>query len=109
MIIRSINEIDYEPTSHGSGRKYVLAKNINSQTNLTQVALGELNNNDVIEMHNHPTMEEFYYFLEGEAIFCIKNNEIFCEQGTFVQIPCNTEHKLTTDSKTKFIYWGIAI
>ena len=65
-------------TAHGAGKKYVLLNKNNTLTNLTQVAIGILTKSDLIEMHEHISMEEYYYFLEGKASFLIEDNIINC-------------------------------
>lgn len=67
MFIHVLMEI----TAHGVGEKYVFLRNQEIKSNLTQVAVGIITKVDNIELHVHPTMEEYYYFLEGSANFII--------------------------------------
>lgn len=107
MLFKNLKNIDPEITSHGCGKKFVFVNKENSQTNLMQVAVGELTHKDTIDWHLHPSMDEFYYFLEGKALFHIGNESFVCEPETFVMVPCNIKHKLSTNSIVKFLYWGI--
>ena len=98
-----------EKTSHSVGEKYVLLKQNDVLSQLTQAAVGVITKEDDIDFHVHPTMEEFYFFLEGNATFIIDNEHVKCEKNTFVFVPNNISHKLTTNNYVKFLYWGIAI
>ena len=104
-----LENLTAEKTSHGVGEKYVFLKKEDILSKLTQAAIGILTKEDEIDFHLHPTMEEFYFFLEGNASFIIENEYINCEQNTFVFVPSNTRHKLTTSDYIKFLYFGIAI
>jgi mannose-6-phosphate isomerase-like protein (cupin superfamily) len=108
-IFRSLNDIKSITTSHGIGEKHVFLENEEVLSNLTQTAIGSLKKGECIERHIHPTMEEYYYFLSGSASFDIEENTFICEAGSFVYIPCNTKHQLSTDSSVGFLYWGVAI
>lgn len=96
-------------TAHGVGEKFVFLNKENVFSNLTQVAMGVLTNKDDIDFHLHPTMEEFYFFMEGKATFVIGNETFDCEPNTFIYVPYNVKHKLTTNKFIKFLYWGVAI
>jgi len=109
LVFRQIHEIDSIATTHQIGEKRVFVTNDFCQSNLMQAAIGLLALDEIVENHLHPTMEEFFYFLEGEAIFSIDDKDYNCSKGTFIKIPINTMHQLKADSDIKFIYWGIAI
>lgn len=74
-----------------------------------QAAYGKMQAGEEIETHVHKTMEEFYFFNKGIAVFTINEIEFLCEQGTFVKIPANTEHKMKVIQNIEFIYWGVAV
>lgn len=104
-----LDDLISEVTAHGVGEKYVFLKKQDVLSKLTQAAIGILRKDDDIDFHLHPTMEEFYYFIEGKGTFIIDNEYINCEQNTFVYVPNNIKHKLSTDKYIKFLYWGVAI
>ena len=99
----------FQNTSHGNGRKKILVPNIGSKSNLTQFAYGELDPGDIIEDHRHPTMEEFFYFIEGTGLYLINGKSVSINPGQHVKIPANTYHSLECRGEEilKFIYFGI--
>lgn len=108
-MFKRLGDILQDKTAHGDGDKYVFLEKEEALSNLTQVAVGFLTNRDCIEMHAHPTMEEYYYFLEGKASFIIGDDTFKCNPNTFVQVPHDVNHQLSTTNLVKFLYWGIAI
>lgn len=109
VIVASLESIDAIVTAHGIGIKKVFITNNQCNSNITQVAFGELKMNDKVESHQHPTMEEFYFFNEGLATFIINGQDFSCTAGTFVKVPVGALHSLNAISDIKFIYWGVAI
>lgn len=98
-----------ESTSHAIGEKRILLNGSECESMLTQAAVGSLLEGEFVDNHVHPTMEEFYFFLKGEAKITINNVDYFCEKDTFIKIPKNSIHSLQAITGIDFIYWGIAI
>lgn len=108
MVIQ-LNDIQPIQTAHGVGEKFILLQNKGEKIGLTQVAIGVLESGETIELHLHPSMEEYFFFLEGTAMFIIDELQIYCTQGTFVQIKEKQKHQLEAKQHVRFIYWGVAI
>lgn len=109
VIVASVDNIDAIVTAHGIGIKKVFVTGYQCDSNITQVAFGELKMNEEVESHQHPTMEEFYFFNEGEATFTINGEDFLCVSGTFVKIPAGISHGFKAITSIRFVYWGIAI
>lgn len=109
VIYTDLTTIKATKTAHNIGQKQVLADNTGCQSNLMQAAYGKLGEDDVIESHVHPTMEEFYYFTKGEAEFYIGEEVFSCKNGIFIKVPANTSHHIKPLTDIEFIYWGVAI
>ena len=109
IIVNQLKDIDAISTAHLVGEKKVLITKENCDSNLMQAAIGKLKSGEKVALHQHKTMEEFYYFKEGRAVFTIKNVDFPCESGTFIKVPIATEHSLEALEDVKFIYWGVAI
>jgi len=105
----NLNEVFPEITAHLSGQKYVFLRDSETLSNLTQAAYGIITNEDNIESHQHGSMDEFYYFLEGNGVFLVGDQKLVVIPNTFVFVPSGIEHKLTTTNKIKFFYFGIAV
>ena len=110
IIIKKLSELEGTGTAHQVGKKYVFLKGDETPTPVTQVAYGTLEPGEVVELHVHPTMEEYFYFVEGAATYTIDGQLYPCEAGTFIRIPANTLHGLRTDSSAAaFFYFGVAV
>jgi quercetin dioxygenase-like cupin family protein len=109
VIYKNLNSIAAESTSHEVGLKRILLNKSESESMLTQAAVGSLLKGQFVDNHKHPTMEEFYFFTNGKAKLIINSIEYFCEKDTFIKIPKNSVHSLMAITTTEFIYWGIAI
>lgn len=107
---KSLDEIPLTKTNHKVGQKYVLYSNIQLDNKLTQVAVSFLEPDMVIENHSHPTMDEYFFILEGEVEFTIEGN--ICVLGTnmIIEIKSSSKHSLQNrnQSTAKFLYWGVA-
>ncbi|MEO5995911.1 MAG: cupin domain-containing protein [Chitinophagaceae bacterium] len=104
------NELEFEPTAHGAGLKKVLIQSFDTSTKLTQLALGKLKPGESISPHSHNSMEEIFYFLKGEGIYIIDQENISVTPSMVVRIPAGVQHSLTAIGITEleFIYLGIA-
>ncbi len=109
VVVKDIETVKAESTSHNKGLKTVLINKNEVISNLTQAAVSDLKEGTIIEPHSHETMEEFFYFQEGIAVLSTKGNTYNCKKGTFIKIPQNTNHTLKAITDISFIYWGIAI
>jgi mannose-6-phosphate isomerase-like protein (cupin superfamily) len=108
-MIKKLDTIPSIKTAHGSGLKNVFVEKQDVLSNLTQAAIGTITNLDFIEPHKHPTMEEYYFILDGEVTFTINDEICDCKKNTFVLVPNNIMHSLKTNDFVIFLYWGVSI
>lgn len=111
QLFQYLENIKGESTAHLSGLKKVFLTNNASKSSLTQFAFGELGPGESCEEHLHPTMEEFFFFIDGSGKYSIDGEVIEIKKNTFITIPANTKHSLhsTGNEKLTFVYFGIAI
>jgi mannose-6-phosphate isomerase-like protein (cupin superfamily) len=109
VIYKNLKNLEAESTSHAIGSKRILLKGSECESMLTQAAIGSLFEGEFVDNHAHPTMEEYYFFTNGEAKLTIDNTEYFCERDTFIKIPKDSIHSLKAITAIEFLYWGIAI
>jgi quercetin dioxygenase-like cupin family protein len=109
-IMKKLSELEPLNSAHGVGQKFVFLKGSDTATAVTQVAYGKLELGEGIEIHVHPTMEEYFYFVEGTAVYTVGDQLYLCTAGTFIRIPANTLHGLcTSNSPAAFFYFGVAV
>lgn len=107
-IIREAAAIPLLTTAHGSGQKRVLLATSETSSTVTQIALTTFDPGEIVEIHTHPTMDEHYYILEGEADFTIGDDVRRLGNGTYILIPAGMPHSLTSITPLKLITLGIA-
>jgi mannose-6-phosphate isomerase-like protein (cupin superfamily) len=108
-LFRSLKELTFDITNHGSGRKKVFLTNDDSDTNLTQFAYGELQPGENCERHLHPTMEECFYFISGSGKYIVGNETYEISSKFFLRVSAGTAHELSCTTETlKFVYFGIS-
>lgn len=109
MILKHLDAIPIVQTSHCCGIKKVLAANEETVSAITQIAETILQKGDVVEIHSHATMEEFFYILSGELEIYAESKVIYCTKGDFIIIsPCE-KHSLKALSECKIFTIGCAI
>ena len=97
-------------TAHSQGEKFVFLKNEDTQTAITQFAFGKFLPGEQCEAHLHPTMEECFYFIDGEGEYMVDDIVYAIKPKCFLRIPANTMHalKATGDKPLTFVYFGAA-
>lgn len=108
-MLKHLSDILPQLTTHGIGQKRVLLKQAETDTNLTQIAVTTLQAGEATEEHSHPTMEECFFFLSGEAKLTIEGNTVTCHEGDFVQVKCRERHKLEAVKETRVLTIGVQI
>lgn len=109
ILFKRLEQIQTELTKHGSGLKKVFLANEDTSINLTQFAYGEFAQGETCEIHCHPTMDEYFYFLEGSGVYIVDGEEIIITKDSFLRIPAGNYHELQCNKKKlKFVYFGIA-
>ncbi len=110
-IIEYLKDTKCEHTAHLAGFKRVFVNFSDTESNLTQLAYGELKPGEVVEDHIHPTMEEFFFFLKGNGTYTIDSSAYNIKPNTFIRIPPNVKHSLEVEGIEclVFIYFGIGL
>src|SRR5579859_5739128 len=108
VTVRSIHEVSTEPTNHGALKK-VLIRHADMDSplmflNEVYVAPGE-----DLKSHSHYDMEEVFYFLEGEGMMRVEDEEYAVAPGTSFVMPARVEHYLknTGAAPMRFICFGV--
>lgn len=109
-VVRHAESIGEIMTAHNSGTKKVLLSGDETDNAITQIALGKLEKGESVELHEHATMKEYFYFMEGTGCYTINEVKHELSKGSFVIIPEKTPHALinTGEEPLIFFYFGIA-
>lgn len=97
------------PTSHHVGLKTILLSSQETSSSLTQIAITELRKGDFVDTHVHPTMDEHYYFMEGDGVMIIADEKYICKSGMYLLVPAGYRHSLQACSVMKFMTIGVAL
>lgn len=108
-MLKHLSNVLPQPTAHGVGQKRVLLSQAETDTNLTQIAVTTLQAGEATEEHSHPTLEECFFFLSGEAKLTVEGNTLTCHKGGFVQVKCGERHKLEAVKETRMLTIGCKI
>jgi quercetin dioxygenase-like cupin family protein len=108
-MIQSLDLLPVSITSHKVGKKKCFdIKNIHED--ITQIAVGFLAPFERIDDHKHPSMDEYFYIIEGLGVIDIAGEKSKIKKDDFIYIQANTVHSLVNSSELmelKFFYWGI--
>ncbi|WP_074224548.1 cupin domain-containing protein [Algoriphagus halophilus] len=106
--LKSLVPVD---NAHGFGKKLVFKKNDELDNSLTQIAIGVFQPDESCEEHMHPTMFEYFYFLNGEGTYRVGGEDIKIYNGLLLEIPAGVLHSLHNEGidELRFLYWGVAI
>ena len=109
-IFERLADIKGVVTAHNTGEKRVFLNNTDTPTSLTQFAYGKFMPCEVCEEHVHPTMEEYFYFLQGTGTYTVGGNTYPLEPGVFLRIPAGVPHMLRAEGSEalEFVYFGVA-
>lgn len=106
MLKRSLVSLAAVSTSHGVGEKRVLLSNEETTTDITQIAETCLKKGEKVQMHVHPTMEEYFLFMKGEAVVSIEDETHICRTGDFLKIEAGVSHSLSALTDVKVVTVG---
>ena len=109
LIRKLLAEIPSVPTAHQMGQKTVLLNNQETFSNITQIAVTELQKGESVEQHMHPTMDEHYLFLSGEGVMQVDGEKMECKEGVFLLIPATCKHGMSALTNLKFLTIGVAL
>ena len=107
VVWRHIGDIAPVATSHGVGEKRVIVSQAEIGWPVTQVARTILRYNEIVEMHIHPTMDEHFFFLDGECIVKVGDSNYLCKGGDYLFVPANNNHEIIVNEETILITVGI--
>jgi len=110
-VFQWLDDIPPVPTAHDQGEKFVFLNQEDTSTAITQFAFGKFLPGEVCEMHLHSTMEECFYFIDGEGEYMLNDIVYTIKPKCFLRIPANTLHalKATGIKPLTFVYFGVAI
>lgn len=108
VLLRHICDIEPVATSHGVGVKQVIATQEIVGKPITQIACAKLNVGEKVEEHNHPTMDEHFFFLSGECKFVVDKMEYICKSDDYLFVPAGCKHLIDVTKETIMITIGIA-
>lgn len=109
VIFKQLKDLQPVATSHGNGLKKVLLSQVETPTNITQIALTELYDDERVKLHRHETMDEFFIILNGTCDVIVDGRKIQCMEGSFLRVPANLSHEIHVQDKVTMITIGIAI
>ena len=110
MYFARLEDLTAELNSHSQGLKKVFIRNEDTDSNLTQLAFGSMQEGESSGLHTHPTMDEYFYFLKGQGLFVIENDRYDLEPSSFVRVPSGHRHELkcTGVEGLEFVYFGVS-
>ena len=102
------DEVPFLATAHAAGMKKTFFRDSGDGAGLTQFAYGRLAAGETIAEHEHPTMDEYFYFLAGRGEYVVGERTIQLHGGVAVKIPAAHLHALRAFETLDFVYFGIA-
>lgn len=107
VLLRHIAEIAPVSTSHGVGEKRVVATREDVGNTVTQIARTRLEAGEKVEAHVHLTMDEHFFFLEGECEVAMEGEVHRCKAEDYLFIPAGHRHSIEVFSDTIMITIGL--
>lgn len=107
MLIRKA-DCPVEPSAHGTPKRVIARGGLLPQ--VTQIAEGAFEQPFVVDPHEHPTMFEIFYVLEGTATYIVGAEVHEAGPGDLVIVPPATRHSIrVTTPPHRIFYWGLAV
>ena len=107
VVWRHVGEISPIATSHGVGERRVIVSQAEIGRPVTQISRTILRYNEKVEKHVHPTMDEHFFFLDGECIVNVGECKYLCKGGDYLYVPANYNHEIKVNEETIMITVGI--
>lgn len=107
IIIRNIEELPAQPTSHATGTKKIILNKEDIDSSVTQIARSTLYAGEVVESHVHKTMDEHFLFIDGYCDITISGMTYECFPSTYVFIPAGFAHLIRSKTQVEMITIGI--
>jgi mannose-6-phosphate isomerase-like protein (cupin superfamily) len=109
QLIKCLENIDWKEANHYGVYKKVIFSGEEFVSKITQIAYTELVKDNIISIHQHETMEEVFFILDGICEFTINNEKVLAEEKSTIRIPPNTEHSLHAITDCQLFYFGVSI
>ena len=100
-------QIESVPTSHGVGDKRIIANHTDVGKPITQIARTLLHVGEQVTMHMHPSMDEHFFFREGECCVLIDDIVYKCVADDYLFIPAGCNHQIDVVEDTLMLTIGI--
>lgn len=107
MVLKHINNIEPVCTSHGVGEKRVIATQAEIGHPVTQIARTVLSPCELVEDHLHPSMDEHFFFLDGNCTVIVDGHSYLCQGGDYLFVPAAHSHRMEAAVETTIITIGI--
>jgi oxalate decarboxylase/phosphoglucose isomerase-like protein (cupin superfamily) len=72
-VFQWLDDITPVATAHSQGEKFVFLKQEDTATAITQFAFGKFLPGEECTQHLHPTVEECFYFIDGEGEYTLND------------------------------------
>lgn len=104
-----LQQLEKEKNSHLQGIKQVFIQNSDTDSALTQLAYGCMLEGQESGLHFHETMDEYFFFLKGTAVYEIDGQAVNVSPSSFFRVPAGIPHNLIHTGKEplEFVYFGI--
>lgn len=86
VVWKHIGKLEPIATSHGVGEKRVIVSQAEIGKPVTQIARTLLRAGERVEKHMHPTMDEHFFFLEGECTVRERRDGFLFQESCFLRI-----------------------
>lgn len=107
----SLAELEFLPVSHDPQlMKRVLLRSSDTRSNLKMLNHARMEPGQSFSAHAHPTMEEVFYFLEGQGEFRLGDEHFAVQAGDCVLVDIATLHACTNTGlgPLVFLAFGVA-
>jgi quercetin dioxygenase-like cupin family protein len=97
-----------EPSAHAPPKRVIARGGV--LPHVTQIAEALFDEPFVVAPHEHPTMYEVFYVLEGTATYTVGAQVHEAGPGDLVIVPPATRHSIrVTTPPHRIFYWGLAV
>ena len=108
-MIRHINDISSQTTSHAAGMKKVLLAANESGCSITQIAVMQYKAGEVAHATIHPDLQDNFYILRGVVDVTLDGETQRCHEGHFIFVPFGTVCELQAVTEVEMLAMGCVI
>jgi quercetin dioxygenase-like cupin family protein len=99
------DDASIDPRDEGAIHRLLSASTVASKYCL---GLSRMAPNEYHAKHHHPRGDEFYYFLDGEALVYLDGRTVRANRGTAIHIPAGCIHAILNDTEADAeLLWGV--